>query len=344
MDTTLIIGILIVILALAFAFSNGFNDSANIVATVIGTRALTPMQAIIMAGIFEFVGAYFFGTAVAQTLGKGIINPNIIMGDKYGIVIIFATVLSAAGWNTICTILGFPISASHALIGGFVGAGMVAGGMDIVQWKNVLIIIIVLILSPIMGFVGSFVVTKITYFLARNAKPGINKLFRPLQIFSSMGFALSYGTNDAPKTMGIIVFSLIVLNLYKPLGNSFVIPLWVTIASSLSVSLGVIFGGKSVIKTIGMNIFRIRQIHGFCTQLSGAIVIYFASIFGMPVSSTHIISGGVMGTGAAERVKAVRWEQAANIFTVWLITIPSTVIVSAIIYFLLINGIKFLGW
>ena len=182
MDTTLIIGILIVVLALVFDFSNGFNDSANIVATIIGTRALTPAKAIFFASIFEFIGAYFLGTAVAKTIGKGIIDPAIIIGDKYGIVIIFATVLSAAGWNIICTIFGFPVSASHALIGGFVGAGVVAGGLEIVQWKNVLTIVIVLIAAPIMGLLGSFIVTKTAYFLSRAATPKVNKLFKALQI------------------------------------------------------------------------------------------------------------------------------------------------------------------
>ena len=343
MDTTLIIGILIVVLALVFDFSNGFNDSANIVATVIGTRALTPAKAIFFACIFEFIGAYFLGTAVAKTIGKGIIDPMIITGDKYGIIIIFATVISAAGWNIICAVLGFPISASHALIGGFIGAGVVAGGPDIVQWKNILIIFIFLIGAPVISLVFSFFVTKLAYFFDRGTTPKINKTFRFLEICSSMGFALSHGTNDAQKTMGIITFSLIVLGLYTPSGDVF-IPKWVIIACALSISLGIAFGGKGVIKTIGMNIFRIRHINGFSAQSSGAGVIYLATIFGLPVSSTHIISGAVMGTGAAERVKAVRWGSSFNIFLVWLITMPFTAAVSAIIYFLLINGVKFVGW
>ncbi|PIU83436.1 MAG: anion permease [Elusimicrobia bacterium CG06_land_8_20_14_3_00_38_11] len=343
MDTTLIIGILIVVLALVFDFSNGFNDSANIVATVIGTRALTPAKAIFFASIFEFIGAYFLGTAVAKTIGKGIIDPMIITGDKYGIVIIFATVLSAAGWNVICSIFGFPVSASHALVGGLVGAGMVAGGLDIVQWKNVLTIIVVLILAPVMGFVGSFIVTKIVYFLARGATPRVNKLFKFLQICSSMTFALSHGTNDAQKTMGIITFALIVLGLYKPTGDVF-IPNWVIIACALSITLGIVLGGKAVISTVGMDIYKIKPINGFSAEGAGAGVIYLATALGLPVSTTHIISGAVMGTGAAERIKAVRWGQSANIFIVWLITIPSTIIVSAVIYYLLLNGIKFLGW
>lgn len=343
MDTTLIIGILIVVLALVFDFSNGFNDSANIVATVIGTRALTPTKAIFFASIFEFIGACFLGTAVAKTIGKGIIDPTIITGDKYGIVIIFATVISAAGWNIICTVLGFPVSASHALIGGFVGAGVVAGGLDIIQWKNVLTIIVVLILAPLMGLVASFILTKIAYFLCRGATPKVNKLFKALQICSSMGFALSHGTNDAQKTMGIITFSLIVLGLYTPTGDAF-IPNWVIILCAIAITLGIALGGKAVISTVGMDIYRIRPINGFSAEGAGAGIIYLATMFGLPVSTTHIISGAIMGTGAAERIKAVRWGQSANIFIVWLITIPSTMIVSAAIYYLLLNGIKFLGW
>jgi len=343
MDTTLLIGILIVVLALVFDFSNGFNDSANIVATVIGTRALTPTQAIILASIFEFIGAYFLGTAVAKTIGKGIIDPMIITGDKYGIIIIFATVLSAAGWNIICTIFGFPVSASHALIGGFIGAGIVAGGLNIVQWKNSLTIFIFMIGAPVTALVSSFFATKLAYFFARGATPKVTKVFRFLEICSSMGFALSHGTNDAQKTMGIITFSLIVLGLYTPVGDAF-IPNWVIIACALSISLGIAFGGKGVIKTIGMSIFRIRHINGFSAQSAGAGVIYLATIFGLPVSSTHIISGAVMGTGAAERVKAVRWGSSFNVFFVWRITMPATALVSAVIYFLLINGVKLLGW
>ncbi|MEW6556179.1 MAG: inorganic phosphate transporter [Elusimicrobiota bacterium] len=343
MDTTLLIGILVVVLALVFDFSNGFNDSANIVATVIGTRALTPAKAIFFASIFEFIGAYFLGTAVAKTIGKGIIDPTIITGDKYGIVIIFATVISAAGWNVICTIFGFPISASHALIGGFIGAGIVAAGLDIVQWNNVLTIFIVLIAAPIMGLIGAFIVTKLAYFLSRSTTPKINKLYKYLQICSSMCFALSHGTNDAQKTMGIITFSLIVLGLYKPTGEVF-IPKWVIVACALAITLGIALGGKAVIQTVGMHLYRIRPINGFCAEGSGAGVIYLASIFGLPVSTTHIISGAVMGTGAAERVKAVRWGSSFDIFIVWLVTMPATACVSAGIYFLLINGIKLLGW
>lgn len=343
MDTTLLIGILIVAMALIFAFSNGFNDTANIVATVIGTRALTPVWAITIASVFGFIGAYFLGTAVAGTLAKGIIDPSIISGDKYGIIIVFATLLGATAWNVICTVYGFPVSASHALIGGFVGAGVIARGFEIVQWISVLLIFIVLIVAPIAGFIGTYIITKIAYFLSRNAAPKINKFYRTLQIFASMGFALSYGANDAPKTMGIIVFSLVVLGLYEPQAGILTIPLWVTVACALSITFGIILGGKSVIKTVGMNIYRIRQINGFCVQAAGAVVIYFASMFGMPVSSTHIISGGIMGTGSAERIKAVRWGMSFDIFLVWVITMPATAVVSAIIYFLLLNGVKLLG-
>ncbi len=351
METNLLLAILVVVIALIFDFSNGFNDSANIVATVIGTRALTPFQAIVIASVFEFIGAYFLGTAVAKTIGRGIVDPNIIMLEKYGIVIIFATLISAASWNIICTALGFPVSASHALLGGFVGASLTAGyiktrdfsaALQIVQWPTILKIAITLIAAPLIGLIVSFMLTKISYFLTRRAKPGITKVFRVLQVFSSIGFALSHGANDAQKTMGIITFSLIVLGVYRPIGDAF-IPQWVIASCALFIALGVASGGRSVIKTVGMNIFKIKHLNGFCAEYSGSIVIYVASALGLPVSSTHIITGAVMGTGAAERIKAVRWGVGYDIFFIWVSTIPASILLSSFIYFAIVAVLKLLN-
>lgn len=340
MENTTLIAILVVALALIFAFSNGFN-AANIVATVIGTRALTPAQAILMASFFAFVGASLLGTAVAKTMAQGIIDPHLITDHTYGIIIIFATLLSAAGWNILCTILGFPVSASHALIGGLIGAGIVAGGVKIVQWQNVSIIFASLILAPLLALVVAYLMTQLCYLFASSSPPSISKLFRFLEILSFCGFAVSFGANDAPKAMGIITFSLMVLGIYQPVPSAF-IPSWVVIACCLAITCGIIFGGKSVIKTVGTGLYKIRHLNGFSAQSSGAVVLYVASIIGLPLSTTHVISGSVMGTGAAERFKAVRWGLSANIFVVWIITLPCSSLMAGFCYFLLFQGANFL--
>lgn len=239
METELIIGAAVVILALAFSFSTGFNDAANVVAVVISTKALSPLKAVVIVSILEFIGAYFLGTGVAETMGKGIIAPNLISGDKYGVIIIFATLLGATLWNVIGTILGFPISASHALVGAFVGAGVTAAGFGIIQWFNVFLIFLVLVTSPILGLVVSFIVTKFAYFAVRRVKLTVNKLFVGLEILTTLGSALATGANAAQRPMGIIVFSLIALGLYQPTAEVFV-PTWVVVTSGVSLMLGIL--------------------------------------------------------------------------------------------------------
>ncbi len=335
----LIIGIIVVICALAFSFSTGFNDAANVVSVVISTKAMSPLRAVVFVSILEFLGAYFLGTAVAKTIGKGIVNPDIITGDKYGIIIIFATLFGATLWNVICTILGFPVSASHALVGGFVGAGIAAAGFGVISWLNVFLIFLVLVASPMLGFIISFIMTKVTFFMARNATPKINKLFIELQIFASFGSALATGANAAQRPMGIIVFSLITLGLYRPTQEVFV-PEWVVIACGASLVLGILFAGKKVIQTVGMKFYKIRHINGFCAKTATTAVVELANIIGAPVSTTQVNSGSVMGTGAAVRPRAVRWGVGANVFLVWLITMPVTAVVSGVIYFLILNIVK----
>ncbi len=339
METELIIGIAVVILALAFSFSTGFNDAANVVAVVISTKALSPLKAVFIVGVLEFIGAYFLGTTVAETMGKGIVDPSLVSGDKYGIIIIFASLLGATLWNVICTILGFPISASHALVGAFVGAGVAASGFSIVQWSNVFLIFLVLVTSPMLGFVASFILTKFTHFVAQGTKPIINRTFVGLEIFSTLGAALATGANAAQRPMGIIVFSLITLGLYQPTAEVFV-PTWVVVACGASLVLGVLFAGKNVIKTVGMRYYRIRHMSGFCAQAASAGVIQLANILGSPVSTTQVTSGAVMGTGAARRVKGVRWGVGFRVSLVWLITMPSMAIVSGLLYWLILSVVK----
>ncbi|MCS7152134.1 MAG: inorganic phosphate transporter [Endomicrobia bacterium] len=342
MTTGLILGIIVVILGLAFNFSNGFNDSANIIAIPIGTRALKPGKALIIAGIFEFIGTYFFGQGVAKTIGTGIIDPNLFVGNKYAVIILFSTLLTSTVWNVVCTILGMPISASHALIGGFIGSGIAIAGFESVQWNNVVKIFITLFLAPAAGLVSSYILTKIVYSLAVGASNKINSVFKFLEVVSSAFYAVSHGSNDGQKAIGIITFSLIVLGLYKPQHGNFA-PQWVIIACAVCITLGIMFGGWSVIKTIGMNIYKIKHINGFVAQGSAALVIYIASMLGLPLSTTHVITTSVMGTGAAERMKGVRWSVGKNVFITWFITIPMTAIVAFILYYLIFNLVKILG-
>lgn len=342
MTPTLILGIVVVILGLAFNFSNGFNDSANIIAIPIGTRALRPAKALIIAGIFEFIGTYFFGQGVAKTIGTGIINPELFVGNKYAVIILFATLLTSTTWNVVCTILGMPISASHALIGGFIGSAVAMAGFGSIQWNNVFRIFLTLLLAPVAGLVVAYIMTKIVYILTAGASVKINNLFKFLEIVSSAFYAISHGSNDGQKAIGIITFSLIVLGLYSPQQGSFA-PSWVVVACAICITLGIMFGGWSVIKTIGMNIYKIKHVNGFIAQGSAALVIYTASALGLPLSTTHVITTSVMGTGAAERVKGVRWAVGKDVFITWLMTIPTTALVAFVIYRIIFAAVKLLG-
>jgi len=340
MEPTLVAGTFVIILALAFSFSTGFNDAANVVAVVISTKVLSPRKAVLVVGVLEFIGAYFLGTAVAETMGTGVVDPNLISQDEYGIIIIFATLLGATLWNVICTILGFPVSASHALVGGFVGAGVAAAGFGAVQWFNVVLIFVVLITSPVLGLVASFILTKFTNFVARRAKLTANRLVIVLEIFATVGSALATGANAAQRPMGVIVFSLIVLGLYQPAAEVFV-PTWVVVTCGMAVSIGVFCAGKNVVKTVGMRYYRLRHINGFSAQAASAGVIQLANIIGSPVSTTQVTSGAVMGTGAAERIKGVHWSVGTQVFLVWLITMPSVAVASGLLYWLMLNVVKF---
>jgi PiT family inorganic phosphate transporter len=329
----------VILLNLIFSFSNGYNNSANLIAIPIGTRALLPIKALILASIFEFIGTYFLGQAVAKTVAVGIVNP-IVFSNKYATIILFSTLLTSIFWNTICTIIGFPVSASHALIGGFVGSSIAHSGFDIVNWNNVIKIFSMLIFAPIISFSLSYFITKIAYFLSRSASLRINNLYRNLQILSSFACALAHGSNDGKRNVGIFIFGLIVLGVLPTKNDVFSIPKWVTLLSALSISLGVMFGGLGVIKTIGMNIYKIKHINGFSAQTTSAIVVYLASLLGIPLSTTHVVATSVMGTGAAERIKAVRWFVSKDIFLAWILTIPFSILVSFVLYKLIFLIVK----
>jgi len=326
------IAILLVAMALFFDYSNGAHDSSNIVATMVSSRAISPIAALIIAALFEFTGAYFLGTAVAETIGKGIVNPEIIKVIPNGIIIVFAALIAAISWNLFTWYFGIPTSSSHALIGGLLGAFVVARGFLVVNWNRVAGIFLVLVASPIVGLVLGFLLTKVAYFFSQWSSPKATALFDRLQVGASVLLALSHGTNDAQKTMGVITFSLVVLGLYHPPSGSLPIPRWVVVACAGTIALGILNGGWRIIKTLGVKLYRIRAIHGFTAQSSSAIIIYAAALFGFPVSTTQVVTSTIMGAGSAERPKGVRWDALREILITWLVTIPVAAILSIFVY------------
>jgi PiT family inorganic phosphate transporter len=323
MTTVLIV---LVVLALIFNFLNGFHDSSNIVATIIFSRAMPPRRALLLTAAAEFCGPFLFGVAVAKTIGSELVSP-----DAMTIQIILAALISAILWNLVTWFFGIPSSSSHALIGGILGAVAVGIGIQNVQWSGLIKIILALFLSPILGLVVGFLVTRLIFFLARGATPRINLVFRSAQNLTGVALALSHGANDAQKTMGIITLGLLVTGAI----SSFVVPLWVIIVSSIAISAGTALGGWRLIRTLGARFYKIKPIHGFSAQISSAAVIFGAALLGGPVSTTQVVSSAILGAGSAERVNMVRWGVAGQIATAWLLTIPATALVGAGVYLLL---------
>ncbi len=348
-NLNLILAIITVSLALFFDFSNGFHDSSNIVATMISSRAISPKWALIIASVFEFIGAYFLGTAVAATLGKGIVDPSQFAG-RAGVLIVMGTLVGAIGWNLFTWYLGIPCSSSHALIGGMLGSFIFAAGFDfwaytfsfregakVIHWRTVGKIFVIMITSPLIGGICGYLFMRLTTWLFRYAPPAANMLFKRLQVVSSIGLALSHGTNDAQKTMGIVTMSLIILG-FQPgesSGAKFYVQNWVILACSAAIALGIATGGWTIIKTLGMKLFKIRAIHGFASQSCSGAVLYTTALMGFPVSTTQIISSAVMGTGAAQRANAVRWGVIGNILLTWLLTIPAAAVLGGAAYFVI---------
>ena len=325
--------IVVIFLALFFDFSNGFHDAANVVATMITTRALSPRKALILASICEFIGPFLFGTAVAQMIGKNIIdlstfNPGTL---DISILLIIAALIGAIIWNLLTWYFGLPSSSSHALIGGMVGAVLVAYGPDKILWKGLLYVVGSLVLSPLLGLWVGWVFLQITLYLSRNATPKINYFFNRMQIPSSIALALSHGANDAQKSMGLIAMSLVILG-FSP---SFYVPWWVVASCAAAIALGTASGGWKIIKTMGSKIYRLRSVHAFCAQTSSAAVILGAALMGGPVSTTHVVSSSIMGVGAGQRISAVRWGVAKNIVLAWFITIPASGVMAGLSFYLI---------
>jgi len=320
-------------LALFFDYSNGFHDAANVVATIIATGAMRPGPALGLAALCHFIGPFLFGTAVAETIGKNIIDISTFNTalTELSTSLIVAALLGAIAWNLITWFWGFPSSSSHALVGGMVGAVLVAYGPDKILWKGLAYVVAVLILSPIVGLIFGTLFIKATLHLSRNATPKIKYFFNRMQVPSSIALSLSHGANDAQKSMGLITMSLVILGL----SPTFDIPFWVIGSCAGAIALGTASGGWRIIKTLGAGIYRLRSVHAFCAQTSSATVILAAALMGGPVSTTHVVSSSIMGVGAGQRVSAVRWGVAKNIVVAWFVTIPASAVMAGLSFFLI---------
>ncbi len=322
--------IILIVLALCFSFLNGIHDSSNIVATMISSRALRPHLALLLTAIAVFCGPFIFGVMVANTIGN-----EIVASEHINMIVLIAALVSAIVWNVFTWILGIPSSSSHALIGGIIGAVAMGAGFEAIKMNGIIMILVSLFISPIIGFFAGWVFANIVNLLCWKATPRANEVFKKLQIFTALGPALGMGSNDAPKTMGIISLGLMISGLTK----SFTVLPWVVLASASAISLGTAIGGWSLIKTLGSKFYKIRPIHGFSAQASSAIVVLVASLLGGPVSTTQVVSTAIMGVGAAERMSKVRWSVAGDIAFAWFFTIPTTGILAAGIYWILTKGI-----
>jgi len=308
------IAILAIVIALIFDFVNGFNDSANSVATVIGTRVLRPLQAVALSAAANFAGPFIFGVAVATTIAKGIVSP-----DEITVYMIIGGLAGAIAWSSLCTYFGLPISNSHSLIGGIMGAGIAGLGFEQLVFGGLTKVFAGIIIAPIGGMIfGIALVGAIIVFLAKRKPAIVNRTFGRLQIISSAWFALTHGANDGQKTMGIIVLILFSADLISEIH----MPLWVIFAAASAMGLGTFFGGYKVIKTLGVRVTRLRPYQGFAAETGGGMMLAIFAIFGIPASTTHAITGTIMGAGAARRKRAVRWKVSRQIIFSWVITIP----------------------
>ena len=321
-ESLLLLG-LVLFMAAAFDFINGFHDTANAIATVVATRVLSPRQAIVMAAGLNFLGA-LSGTAVAATLAKGIVDPNAVTQT-----VIVAALGSAILWNLVTWYFGIPSSSSHALIGGVVGGALAFQGTGSLNRSGLETIVLTLITSPLIGMViGFFLMILLLWIVFRQSSHSVNSHFRRFQLLSSAFMSFSHGSNDAQKTMGIMTLALFSSGYL----SSLQVPTWVMVVSAVAMALGTSFGGWRIIKTMGHKIIKLEPIHGFAAETAAAVVIQGASHFGLPVSTTHVISGSIMGVGASKRLSAVRWGVAGNMVMAWVLTIPATASVAWLLY------------
>jgi PiT family inorganic phosphate transporter len=325
MSSALLLVIVIVAVALVFDFLNGFHDAANTIATIVVTKTLTPLQAVILAGAANFIGYFAFGTAVAAMVGTGVVHMEMAT-----LPLVLAALIGATLWNLMTWLLGLPTSSSHALIGGLVGAGIAAIGIKALIPKGVITIIAFIFIAPLLGMIGAFVITAIVLIIARPFHPAkINPFFKYLQLISSIAASVGHGTNDAQKSMGIIALTLFAAGMT----SSFHLQPWIVFSCYAAISLGTMFGGWRIVRTMGTQITKIGPVEGFCSSTAATLVLFFATHFGIPVSTTHVISGSIMGVGALENAGKVRWITARKIAWAWFLTIPLTALCSAVVYF-----------
>lgn len=322
----------LIAIALLFDFLNGLHDAANSIATIVSTRVLRPQYAVLWAAFFNFIAFMVFGLHVANTIGTGIINPGVI--DQQ---VIFGALMGAIVWNVITWGLGIPSSSSHALIGGLLGAGLAKAGLSAAVWGGLTKALLAIVLSPLVGFLLALVLVAIVSWAAVRSTPfAVDRAFRVLQFFSASLYSLGHGGNDAQKTMGIIA---VLLYSQGMLGSDFSVPFWVVISCQAAMALGTLMGGWRIVRTMGLRITKLNPMQGFCAETGGAITLFMATFMGVPVSTTHTITGAIVGVGAARRVSAVRWNVASSIVYAWVITIPASALVAALSYWA-VNLIK----
>jgi inorganic phosphate transporter, PiT family len=315
-------------LTLVFDFINGFHDSANSIATIVSTKVLSPLTAVLMAAFFNFIAFLVFKLKVATTIGKGVVDPDVI-----NLNVIAAALLAAIVWNLITWWWGLPSSSSHTLVGGLIGAAVAKAGVGSVVIGGVMKIVAFIVIAPLLGMVISYFICAFVIFLCRKAPPSkVDKYFRRLQILSASAFSLGHGGNDAQKSMGIIWVALIVthhVTKHDP------IAFWIVISCYSSIALGTLFGGWRIVKTMGQKITKLKPYEGFCAESAGALTLVAATEWGIPVSTTHTITGAIMGVGARKGVSAVKWGVTTKIFWAWILTIPVSALISALFYFIL---------
>lgn len=327
MDHSLAFPLLVglIALALAFDFLNGLHDAANAIATVVSTRLLSPVASVLFAAFGNFAAYWLVGLHVAETVGKGIIDKDVVTP-----AVVFGALVGAMFWNVVTWLKGIPSSSSHALIGGLLGAGVTHAGFGAVQSEGTLKTVAAIFLSPTIGFAIAMLLMLLTSWLFRGLQPrSANSLFKSLHLISSAAYSVSHGANDAQKTMGIIA---VLLYSTGHLGGEFHVPEWVVLSCYLAIALGTVSGGWKIIKTMGTKLTKLNHHTGFCASTAGSIVVFGASALGIPISTTHAITGSVVGTGAARRASAVRWSVASRVIVAWFITIPASALVGALFY------------
>ncbi len=328
MSSSLLLVAFIILVALLFDYINGFHDAANSIATVVSTRVLSPMQAVVWAAFFNFIAAFGFGVSVAKTVGKGVVESAVV--DQW---VILAGLTGAIVWDLITWYYGIPTSSSHALIGGFAGAAVFKAGFASLVPSGLVKIMAFIVLAPLLGMAVGFVLMVGVYWVFRRARPSrVDGLFRRLQLLSAAAYSLGHGTNDAQKTMGIIAILLFSAGY---LGPEFYVPFWVILAAHAAIGLGTFAGGWRIVKTMGMRLTKLRPVGGFCAESAGALMLIGTAVGGIPVSTTHTITGSIVGVGATQRVSAVRWGLAGRIVWAWILTIPLSALLAGVTWLIL---------